>query len=147
MKMGLCQINIAHCRYPLDHPAMKDFVDALDYVNSIADEHPGFIWRFKSDESDELSPWPDDILPNMSMWKSREDLMDYVYKTDHMPYLRRKGEWFKKMSTPHLVLWWAPIDPLPTLGEGFERLRILGERGPTEKAFTLAQAFEPVICK
>ena len=35
----LAQVNTARLRAPLDSPRLKDFVDALDPVNAVADAH------------------------------------------------------------------------------------------------------------
>ncbi len=52
--MKLAQLNIALAKYPLDAPEIKEFVDNLDRVNSIAENSDGFVWRFK-DESGEAT--------------------------------------------------------------------------------------------
>ena len=43
--MKLAQLNIAHAKYSLDHPNIKDFIDNLERVNVIAEQSEGFIWR------------------------------------------------------------------------------------------------------
>lgn len=141
----LCQINIAPMHHDLEHPSMKDFVDALDAINALAEAQPGFVWRFKGDDSDETSPWPDTVLPNMSVWKDIDALMTYVYRTDHTEYLKRKKEWFKKMDGPHLALWWAPEGHIPTLAEGKEKLELLKVNGPGPDAFTLGRRFDAPV--
>lgn len=140
-KHVLCQVNIAHMLYPAEHPEMKDFFDAIEMINALADKAPGFLWRFVEAKSCEPSPWPDDVLPNLSVWRDIESLMDYVYRTDHSLYLRRKGEWFQKMPGPHLALWWAPEGHTPTLAEAKQRLESLEQLGPSPEAFTLARRF------
>lgn len=142
----LAQINIAWAEHALDAPEMQDFVSALDAINALAEQQPGFVWRFQGSYSTEESPWPEDILPNLSVWESVEALLDYVYRTDHVAYLKRKGEWFKKMNGPHLALWWIPAGHTPTLSEAKTKLEHLATHGPSPEAFTLAQRFpEPGV--
>jgi hypothetical protein len=47
----LAQANIARQRTPLDSPVMGEFVAALDPVNRIAEQRPGFVWRLRSSEA------------------------------------------------------------------------------------------------
>lgn len=139
----LCQVNLAHLRYPADHEAVKDFFDGLDAINKLAEEQPGFVWRYQGAYTTENSPWPDDVLPNMSVWQDIETLLDFIYRTAHAHYLVRKKEWFHKMDGPHLALWWAPEGYIPTLAEGKEKLAVLAAKGPSPEAFTLAKRFDP----
>ena len=46
----LAQVNIALARAPLDDPVMKGFVDQLEYINSVADRAPGFVWRLQTED-------------------------------------------------------------------------------------------------
>ena len=39
----LAQVNIGRLKAPLDSPQLKDFVDALDPVNAVADTSAGFV--------------------------------------------------------------------------------------------------------
>ena len=41
----LAQINIALMKAPLDDPIMAEFAAALNEVNVIAAQSPGFVWR------------------------------------------------------------------------------------------------------
>ena len=41
----LAQLNIAKMRETLESPLMADFVNALDRVNALAEQAPGFVWR------------------------------------------------------------------------------------------------------
>ena len=85
---------------------------ALDHINALADRSPGFVWRLQTDEGNAtaLHPIDDDELVaiNMSVWESIEALADYVYRSDHTAFLRRRREWFERYGTAYLVLWWVP---------------------------------------
>lgn len=46
------QVNTARLGFSLDSPELKDFVDALDPVNAVADQAAGFLWRLRSESGD-----------------------------------------------------------------------------------------------
>src|SRR5882672_9307178 len=99
--MHLAQLNIAHLRAPIDSPELKEFVDALEPINALADNAPGFVWRLKENPNDPRAtvkhPFGEHLLINFSIWESLESLWNYVYKTHHLEYLRRRREWFQRM--------------------------------------------------
>ena len=140
----LAQMNVGRLRAPLDSPTLAGFVAGLEPLNALADDAPGFVWRLQTEDGDATSirPWDDDMmLVNMSTWVSPQALADYVYRTVHREYLRRRNEWFEHLGTPITVLWWVPAGHRPTPAEGKERLDLLTRRGPTPEAFTFRTAF------
>jgi hypothetical protein len=140
----IAEINIAHMRAPLEDPIMKDFVDNLDRINAVADDAPGFVWRLQTEEGDATSirVFDNDMLiVNMSVWESIEALFQYVYASDHADIFRRRGEWFTKMDTPVLAMWWIPAGHIPTLDEAKEKLDLMAREGPTPLAFTFKKRF------
>lgn len=142
----LAQVNIALPRAPVDSELLADFMAALAPINALADRSPGFVWRLQTEDGDAtaIRPYPDDrILVNMSVWQSREALAEYVYRSDHTPFMRRRREWFEHMGTPYMALWWLPAGDLPTLADAVERLDHLRDYGPTPFAFTFRDAFPP----
>lgn len=146
MDHELAQINIGRLRAPIDHPDTAAFADALDEINALAEASAGFVWRFQTDEGNATSvhPFPDEmVIINMSVWTSIEALSDYVFRTDHTGFLRRRSEWFERMPEASVALWWVPAGHRPTPAEGIERLDRLRANGPTPAAFTFRQAFEP----
>ena len=139
----LAQLNVARLSAALDSPELADFVAGLEPVNALADAAPGFVWRLQEASGDAtgLRPWGDDMIVNLSVWASIEELRAYVFAPGHVEVLRRRREWFVPMDTPHLVLWWVPAGHRPTLVEAGERLAGLAADGPTPAAFTLRTAF------
>jgi len=140
----LAQMNIGRLVAPLDTPTLAGFVAGLEPINALADAAPGFVWRLQTEEGDatSLRPWDDDtLLVNMSTWTSAEALYEYVYRTVHRDFLRRRREWFEHMGTPITVLWWVPAGHRPTPAEGKERLDLLTASGPTPEAFTFRTQF------
>jgi heme-degrading monooxygenase HmoA len=141
----LAEVNIALPREPLDAPLLREFVDALEPVNALADGSPGFVWRLQSDEGDAtaISGFDDErIIINMTVWRSLEDMRAFVYADpDHVAVMRRRREWFEKLAESIFVLWWVPAGHLPTVGEAERRLDLLRRLGPTPNAFTFREHF------
>lgn len=143
--MHLAQLNIAEAKDHMESETMKDFVANTERINSLAEAHPGFIWRLVSEEGDDSydmvlwdSPF---IITNMSVWKDRDSLFDYVYNSAHVEILKRKKEWFYKMPKMHMVLWFVEEGHIPTITEAKERLEHLHEHGESEYAFTFKSKF------
>ncbi len=140
----VAQLNIAKMKAPLDDPLMADFVDALDPVNKLADESPGFVWRLQSDDGAATSyrPFADDtILVNLSVWESVESLQAFFTSGLHAAVMRRRREWFEKMVEAYAVLWWVPAGHIPTVEESKKKLQLLREYGPTQEAFSFGQFY------
>ena len=88
-------------------------MDNLDPINALADADPGFVWRLQTDEGNATALRPDaddeSMIINMSVWTSIEALADYVYRSGHVAFLRRRREWFSRMDQP---------PPGPVVGPG-----------------------------
>lgn len=144
--MQLAQVNVARAVAPMEAPQMRDFVDNLDPINALADAAPGFVWRLQDDDGDATSirVFDDEmILVNLSVWESVEALADYVYRSAHVAFLRRRKEWFTAVDGPVTALWWVPTGHPPTTEEAKGRLEHLDRHGPTAHAFTFQQPFPP----
>src|SRR5258706_6676653 len=139
----LAQLNIALMKEPLESPRMTDFVANLDGINALAESSPGFVWRLQTEEGDAtaLRPLGENTLVNVSVWKDVASLNHYVYKTAHVEVMRRRKEWFQRMSQAYVVLWWVAKGHRPAAEEPIERLELLRKHGPTPAAFTYPQAF------
>ncbi|GAA1762955.1 MULTISPECIES: DUF3291 domain-containing protein [Streptomonospora] len=142
----LAQINVGVLKAPIDAPSMAEFAALLDPVNALADSSPGFVWRYTDEGSNDATaarPFGDDILVNFSVWRDRESLWNFTYRTDHLDTLRRRREWFHRLEDMHLAMWWIPAGRIPTLDEGRTRLELLRAEGPSPEAFTFAAPFPP----
>ena len=141
----LAQLNIAVMKEPLDSPRMADFVANLERINAVAESAPGFVWRLQTEEGDAtaLRPLGDHTLVNMSVWKGVASLNHYVYKTAHVEIMRRRKEWFDRMSEASIVLLWVPQGHRPSVVQAIERLQLLRAHGPSADAFTFRHAFPP----
>ncbi|HTS74586.1 MAG TPA: DUF3291 domain-containing protein [Bryobacteraceae bacterium] len=142
----LAQLNVGRILHPLDHPAIRPFMDALDHINRLADNAPGFVWRLQTESgnaTDVKHPWSADpfFLVNMSVWTTPQALRDFIYRSEHREYLARRGEFFEKMAQAHYVLWWIPAGHIPTLEEAAGRLEHYQRNGPTPYAFWFGNLF------
>ena len=143
-RFHLAQINMARAHAPLTDPRLADFVAQLDAINALADRSPGFVWRLQTDTGNATDIEVGDdprLIVNMSVWESQEALFDYVYKSGHLQVLARRKEWFQRLETPSIALWWTPVGALPALEDGLERLDHLARHGPSERAFTFKAGF------
>ena len=142
----LAQLNIGIIRGPIDSPVMAEFVASLDRINALAEATPGFVWRLQTDEGNAtaIRPYPDEnIAVNMSVWRDVESLNAFVYRSDHVEIMRRRREWFQRMTEQFLVLWWVRRGHRPSVQEAIARLDTLRANGPTPAAFTFRQTFPP----
>lgn len=139
MKYHLAQLNVARFRLPQDHPVNVDFINNLDRVNAIAEQQPGFVWRFTGEGNNALDVQAFDdpnIAINMTVWTDMESLATFVYRNKaHLEIMRRRKEWFEKKEF-YLVLWWVEAGHKPTIEEAKKRLDYLEQNGPTSFAFT-----------
>ena len=123
---------------------MAGFVARLDELNALADESPGFIWRYQTDAGDatEVRVFDDAlILFNLSVWESVEALEQYVYRSNHVAALQKRAEWFERSNRAPLVLWWIPAGHTPTVEEAKGRFDTLWRDGPGPAAFTFRERF------
>lgn len=71
----------------------------------------------------------------MSVWDRLQDFQNYVYKTVHGSFFKRRDEWFDAWPGPNYVIWdFAGTLPPPT-SEGWMRLSHLTENGPSDFAY------------
>ena len=134
--MHLAELNIGKFKYPTSDPRMAGFMDNLDRVNAIAERSQGFVWRLKGDNNNATSfRVGDDMAVNLSVWEDAKSLEDYVFKTVHVQFYRKKAEWFDLMEKPHMVMWWVPVGHRPTLEEAYARLTKYQAEGASEEAF------------
>jgi hypothetical protein len=146
MPYQIAQLNVGRAVAPLESAQLADFMAWLDAVNAIADRSPGFVWRLQGDNGNNTSLKVSDdaqLIVNMSVWASIEDLHAFTYRSDHKAVFARRYEWFERAAGPNMVLWWIPAGTTPTVEEALARLRRLAEHGPTPDAFGFKSVFPP----
>ena len=140
----LAQSNVARMLGQLEDPVMAGFVERLEPLNELADESPGFVWRYQTDAGDatEVRVFEDEfILFNMSVWESVEALESYVYRSHHVQAVQKRTEWFQRGERAPLVLWWIEAGHIPTVEEAKERFELLWANGPSADAFTFRNRY------
>ncbi len=152
MDYVIAQVNVGRLAAPLDSAQLAGFVGQLDPVNAVADNAPGFLWRLQTEDGNAtaLRAFESDaegadggILVNMSAWETVEALAAFVYGDAHLAVLRRRREWFERMTMAYSALWWIPRGDVPAITDAEDRVRYLRAHGPTRYAFTLRQYFPP----
>lgn len=142
--MYLAQLNIARAKYALEALEIKEFVDNLEHINNLAESSDGFVWRLKDDNGDatNIQAFSDpNIIVNMSVWDSVDALKNFMFRTHHRDFLRRKKEWFHSIPEDSYVLWWVPIGHIPTVEEAIDKLEYLRKNGDTPNAFSFKSNF------
>lgn len=144
----LAQINIAEALYDIDAPEMLGFTSRLDEINAVADAAPGFVWRLQSDAGDatDILLFPDRprLIINMSVWQDFESFSDFVFRSGHIELMKARHTWFMTTREATHAMWWMPLGaPMPTAEEGWDRLCLLRDKGPTPAAFPLSRRYDP----
>jgi hypothetical protein len=103
----LAQFNVAMPKAPLDSPVMVEFMANLDRINALAEASPGFVWRLQTDDGNAtaLRPMGENAIVNMSVWRDVASLGDFVHKSGHVEFLKRRREWFERIAEAYVVLW------------------------------------------
>ena len=144
--MHLAQLNIGQMKGEnIDDPILARFKARLDEINALAEGSAGFVWRLKDDTGNAMSIRAFDnpkMAVNMSVWESLESLEAYVFSGRHMEVMKNRRDWFNKMATMHMVLWWIPVGHTPTTEEAKARLEHLQEHGASKYAFSFRQKFD-----
>ena len=141
----LAQANVFRPRAAWGDAVMREFVLAVDPVNQLAEASPGFVWRLRPGEGHGAVVVPDEVSPvlvNLSVWESYPYLHEFVYRSAHAGYLRRRSQWFAPVTQPAAVLWWVADGEQPSADDAVARLRHLQRSGPSERAFDLRRRFE-----
>lgn len=136
--MPIAQMNWGRMKHAPDDTRMTEFMDALDRVYALAENHPGFIWRIPDDDAAQgLAALGHDekVSATVSIWQSVDDLRDYTFNSEHGAFLKRTSEWFETVEGPQLVIWKVDALTRPGFTEAFQRLDHLREHGASELAF------------
>lgn len=137
----IAQLNIGVLNFPRDHEASAEFVENVPRVNALAERSKGFVWRcvdeqvaVKAENIDFFGGDPRATF-TLSVWESLEDFDQFVHRTIHGGFLKRRELWFKPLGAKSYVIWRVPAGHIPKLSEGLARLQALRDRGATEDAF------------
>ena len=131
---------------PTDDPRVAEFMDNLDRINGQADRAPGFVWRLQTEEGNAtaIQTFTDPLrLVNMSVWESIAALREYVFRSEHVEFLRRRSEWFVPGSSL-VALWHLHIGAPAELDDALRRAAFVDRHGPTPYAFGFAHPPAPL---
>jgi Domain of unknown function (DUF3291) len=111
----------------------------------------GFVWRLQTDEGNATAiqafEWDAGdsagVIINLSVWTDVENLAAFVFGDMHREVMRRRREWFHRMTDAYTVCWWVPAGHRPTPAEAEDRIRNLRANGPNPHAFTIRERFDP----
>lgn len=133
--MQVAQFNVARLRAALDDPLITDFRENLATINDLGKSSKGFVWLLEdgSGSATTFRPYPNDslVIINLSVWESLDALRGFAYRSAHIDFLRRRGEWFERMDDAFMAVWPHPVGVPPTVGEAVARLDHLRRYGPT----------------
>jgi hypothetical protein len=139
----LAQVNVGRLRGPEGSPDVADFFAGLERINALAESSPGFVWRLAADAGHVYPVGTDPLfVVNLTVWETYAQLHEFVYRTAHNGFLRRRKEWFERMPSPFTALWWVQAGHDPTVDEAMARLDHLRTHGPTPQAFSLLRQFD-----
>lgn len=138
-KYHLAEINIARMKgVTIDDPIMKEFVDNIENVNILAESSAGFVWRLKDDNNNAtaMNPYDDEqVIINISVWETKATFENFVFKTFHSEFLRKRKEWFVQFGKAHTAMWWVEAGNVPTMQDAVDRLDYLQKNGSSNFAF------------
>jgi hypothetical protein len=141
----LAQINIARTRgVNINDPIMQEFVDNLEKINNLAESSKGFVWRLKDEHNNatHINPYNDEqVIINVSVWESIEDLEHFVYKTMHTDFLRRRKEWFQTFGKAYSAMWWIEAGKYPSIQDATDKLDYLQKNGASPLVFDYKNKF------
>ncbi len=75
----------------------------------------------------------------MSVWESVDALKDYVYRSEHVEFFRRRAEWFEP-DAKRVALWHVAAGTIPQLDEAVRRVEFLERNGSTAVRVRIRQA-------
>lgn len=143
----VAQLNIGVMVAPTDDPAVAEFMEALDEINALADAAPGFVWRLQTDEGNatDIQIFPNPLqLVNMSVWESVKTMKEYVYRSAHVDFFRRRAEWFEP-DAKRVALWAVEPGAIPDLADAVRRVEFLERYGPSPYSYGFAQPQPPLV--
>lgn len=148
MKYNIAQVNVARMKgVNMDDPVMKEFKDNIDYINNIAENVEGFVWRLQDEEENYATGIEvydnEQIIVNLSVWEDVSSLQTFTYKTVHAEFVRRRMEWFQKYGKMHYALWWVKKGAIPSVEEAILKLEKLQTDGASHEVFSFKKIYEP----
>jgi hypothetical protein len=143
--MAVAHFNVARLLATPGDPRVAGFIDAVTQVNRIAERSPGYVWRLSDEDATVAGAGAfqavavDPLLAiSLSVWADAGALSNFVHRTLHGAFLRRRSEWFAPWEGPNYVIWPCDAADRPTIADGWDKLRLLADSGPTDAAYDFA---------
>ena len=135
----LVHANVAIARASLGDPVMASFIAQVDEISSLAKCSSGFVEQPVLPDSGEV--FKGNVLLNVSLWKSVEDLNNFTHQGRHALALQRRADWFEQSEKVNYVLFWQPAGEFTSERKVQLRIEYLRVYGPTPYAFNFKQTF------
>lgn len=139
-----------------DAPEVQGFVRREPLNFAAAEKAQGFVGRSGYRGTPGPRSWGPMVFPrflkgcgfdsgpsSLSLWRDIESLMAFTYAGVHAEALKNARNWNTRNDWPPLVLWWMEAGRRPDWEQAAERLEWLHDHGPSPRAFTFKQAFDP----
>ena len=92
--MAIAQMNWGTLKYSLKDERMIEFSNSISTIYSLAEDHPGFIWRIPDEETKKqlLELGFDELISStVAVWDNADSLKDYTFNSLHGIYLKRSS--------------------------------------------------------
>jgi Domain of unknown function (DUF3291) len=78
----------------------------------------------------------------MTLWKTFEDLKQFVFNHTHSDVMRDRGQWFDTPPKQISVMWWVKIGDEPNITQAIDKIALINEIGPSPLAFNFTNHFD-----
>ena len=137
----LAELNVGRLLADPGDPRVAKFMNAIDRVNGIGKQSPGFVWMMEGSGAPNTGNTENNLfgdprmVTNLTVWENVETLEHFVWNTVHRQFYQNRAEWFEVLGEMHFVMWWVPEGHRPTQDEALERLEHLRAHGDSDHAF------------
>jgi hypothetical protein len=142
----IAQANFAQWKDNLLPEHAAKFLEYADQINASSEQHPGLVWQypgmFWNDQNVIAEFGNPRIILNISVWKTLDDLRDFVYQSIHSQAMKNRTLWFDSIQQQTYVLWWVKPGFYPDIAEAKQKFELLTKSGPSSQAFNFRTHFE-----
>lgn len=141
---------------PYGDPAIDGFIRREPFNFEAASRAEGFVGRSGYDGEPGPESWGRQVFPrflagngrdggpsSLSLWRDIESLMAFSYSGVHAEALKHARRWNLRQDWPPLVLFWVETGRCPVWSEAVGRFEHLADYGPSPRAFTFKEPFDP----
>ena len=81
-------------------------------------------------------------IQTLSLWRDLESMVAYSYHGIHAQALKRRDEWFPKISLPNHAIWWIDNEHQPTWAEAAAQYDRIVNNGTSAEAFNMKDLYD-----